>query len=174
MDNAEQPMDLAKKVMELAGGELRFKHDFNTPEELLAVGAYNNAELERIEAIGTEVPDRIWDLISLLMAEALQPVIMNSEDPKGALRQFLLDKFFQPKYGWEKHRQLARDAFAASGFTSEQLGLLYQWIDSLPYLMIAEIVESVIHLCVIPNTESNKFTGILVEMFKEARNVDHS
>ena len=57
MDNAEQPMDLAKRVMELAGGELRFKHDFNTPGELLAVGAHNNAELERIEAIGSEVPD---------------------------------------------------------------------------------------------------------------------
>ena len=171
-NNLEQPQDLVKKAMELAGGEMRFKHQFNTPEELLAVGAHNNAELERIEAIGVEVPGRIWDLLCLLMAEALQPVIMNSQDPKAALRQFLLNKFSQPKYGWERIRQLEREAIATGGFTAKQLESIDLTVDALPQMMINEIVEAVIPLMVIPKTESGKFTGILVEMFKEAKNAD--
>ena len=171
-NNLEQPQDLVKKAMELAGGEMRFKHQFNTPEELLAVGAHNNTELERIKAIGAEVPGRIWDLLCLLMAEAFQPVIMNSQDPKAALRQFLLNKFSQPKYGWERIRQLEREAIATGGFTDKQLESIYPLIDALPKMMIDEVVEAVIPYCLIPKTDVDKLTGILVEMLKEAKNVD--
>ncbi len=94
-----------------------------------------------------------------------QPVIMNSQDPKTALRQFLLDKFSQPKYGWEKIRQLMREAIATGGFTGKQLESIYLLVDALPQMMIDEIVEAVIPLMVIPKTESGKLTGILVEMF---------
>jgi hypothetical protein len=174
MDNAEQPIDLVKKIMELAGGGLRFKHKFNTPEELLAAGAHNNAELERIEAIGVEVPGRIRDLLCLLMTEAYQPIIMNSQDPKTALRQFLLAKYSQPEYGWEKTRQLMKEGIATGDFTAKQLESIYLLVDALPQTMTDEIVEAVIPLMLIPKTESDKLTGILVEMFKEAKNADHS
>lgn len=174
MDNAEQPLDLAKKAMELAGGELRSKHQANTPEELLAGGAYNNAELERIEKIGAEIPGRIWDLFCLIMADVLPAEIMNKKDPKAALKQFFLDEFLLPKNNWEKIRQLEREALATGGFTSKQLQSLYQWVDSLPRLMADEIAEAVLPLMMIPKTESGKFTGILVEMYREARNVDRS
>ena len=172
MENGEQPLDLVKKVMELAGGELRFKHKFNTPEELLAVGAHNNAELERIAAIGVEVPSRIRDLLCLLMAEAYQPIIMSSQDPKTALRQFLLDKYSQPEYGWEKIRQLMREGIATGDFTAKQLESIYLLVDDLPRIMVDDIVEAVIPLILIPKTESDKLTGILVEMIREGKNVD--
>jgi hypothetical protein len=172
MENAEHLRELAKKVMELAGGELRFKHQFNTPAELLAVGENNNAELARIEAIGADVPGRIWDLLCLIIAEVLPPDIVKNENPELALRQFLQNKFFLPKYGWEKHRQLAREAMSTGGFTEKQLAALYLLIDALPQMMIDEIVEAVGPLLIIPKTESVKFTGILVEMFKEAGNAD--
>jgi hypothetical protein len=172
MENVEHLRDLAKKVMELAGGELRFKTQFNTPAELLAVGENNDAELARIEAIGADVPGRIWDLLCLIIAEALPPDILKNENPELALRQFLQDKFFLPKYGWEKHRQLAREAMSAGGFTEKQLAALYLLIDALPQMMIDEIVEAVGPLMLIPKTESVKLTGILVEMFKDVGNVD--
>ena len=102
MDSSEQPKDLAKRATDLAGGELGFKHQFNTPGELLAVGAHNSAELARIEAIGAEVPGRIWNLACLIMAEVWQPVIVNSQDPKAALRQFLSDKILSAQVGEEQ------------------------------------------------------------------------
>ena len=172
MDKAEQPSDLAKKIMELAGGGLRFKQQFSTPEELLAVGAHNNAEFERIAAIGVELPGRIRDLLCLLMAEAYQPIIMSSQNPKTALRQFLLDKYSQPEYGWEKIRQLMREGIATGDFTAEQLESIYLLVDKLPQMMADDIVEAVIPLMLIPKTESDKLTGILVEMIREGKNVD--
>jgi hypothetical protein len=172
MENAEQLRELVKKIMELAGGELRFKYQFNTPTELLAVGANNNAELARIEAIGADVPGRIWDLSCLLIAEVLPPDIIKNENPALALRQFLLDKVFLPKYGWEKKRQLAREAFSTGGFTEKQLAALYLLIDALPQMLIDEIVGTVLPLMAIPRPEFDRLTGILVEMFREARNAD--
>jgi hypothetical protein len=174
MDNTEQPLDLVKKAMELAGGEMHFKSEFNNTTELLTGGAHNAVEFERIKALGVEVPGRIWDLLCLLMVEAFQPVIMNSEDPKTALRQFFLDKFSQPEYGWGKTRQLIREAIASAGLTDKQLESIYPLVDALPQMMINEIVEAVIPLMIIPKTESDKLTGILLEMFKEKRNVNHS
>jgi len=172
MDKAEQPIDLAKKIMELAGGEFRFKQQFSTPEELLAVGAHNNAEFERIAAIGVELPGRIRDLLCLLMVEAYQPIIMSSQDPKAALRQFLLDKYSQPEYGWEKIRRLMREGIATGDFTAKQLESIYLLVDELPRIMVDDIVEAVIPLMLIPKTESDKLTGILVEMIREGKNVD--
>src|SRR5271157_4097256 len=172
MDKAEQPSDLAKKIMELAGGGLRFKQQFSTPEELLAVGAHNNAEFERIAAIGVELPGRIRDLLCLLIAEAYQPIIMSSQNPKIALRQFLLDKYSQPEYGWGKIRQLMREGIATGDFTAEQLESIYLLVDKLPQMMADDIVEAVIPLILIPKTESDKLTGILVEMIREGKNVD--
>ena len=172
MENGEQPLDLAKKIIELAGGGLSFKQQFSTPEELLAVGAHNNAEFERIAAIGVELPGRIRDLLCLLMAEAYQPIIMSSQAPKPALKQFLLDKLLQPKNGWEKIRQLMREGIATGDFSAKQLESIYLLVDELPRIMVDDIVEAVIPLMLIPKTESAKLTGILVEMIREGKNVD--
>ena len=67
-----------------------------------------------------------------------------------------------------------REAFATAGFTNKQLESIYLLIDAFPKMMIDEIVEAVIPSMVIPKTESGKLTGILVEMFRETKNVDHS
>jgi len=42
MDTVEHPEEPAERITELAGGELWFKDEFNTPEELLATGAHNS------------------------------------------------------------------------------------------------------------------------------------
>ena len=97
MDNAEQPLDLAKKALALAGGEIRYKHEFHSTSELLAMTRYNEDERARIAAIGPDVLDRIDDLMCLLLAEVFRPVILNSPNPKATLRKFLMDGFFEPK-----------------------------------------------------------------------------
>ncbi len=173
MENAEQVQVLSNKIMELAGnGELRFKHEFNTPEELLATGAHNTAEFERIEAMGTELPYRVWDLVCLLMAEAWRSVITKSDDPEASLRQFLLNEFSQTKYAWGKTKRLAKEAFIREGFTGERLELSGLFMDAIFRRMIDKIVESVAPIYLIPKGEDSKFTGILVEMFKEIRGND--
>jgi hypothetical protein len=164
-----------KRIIELAGnGAIRIRHEFNTPEEFLAMGAYNTAELERIEAVNPVMLPRLWNLTCLFLVEALPPFIRMSEDPKTALRQFLQDTILKPNTGWEKIRQTARVALADKGFTPEQLELMYMFFDAWPYVMIDEIVESVIPLYLIPKTESDKLTGILIEMLREVRNADRN
>jgi len=172
MDNAEQPLDLAKKALALAGGEIRYKHEFHSPSELLAMTRYNAAERARIAAIGPEVLDRIDDLMCLLLAEIFRPVILNSLNPKATLRKFLTDGFFEPKNGWAEARPLIRGIYDDGGFTAEEYKAIDEHIDSMPYTMIDNLVEAIIPYCLIPKTDVDKLTGILVEMLKEAKNVD--
>jgi hypothetical protein len=172
MDNSEQPLDLAKKALALAGGEIRYKHEFHSTSELIAMTHYNAAERARIAAIGPDVLDRIDDLICLLLAEALRPVILNSPNPKATLRKFLLARFFEPRFGWAEARPLVKGMYDGGGFNAEEYKTIDDYIDSMPYAIFDNLVDAVIPYCLIPKADADKLTGILVEMLKEAKNVD--
>jgi hypothetical protein len=162
-------MDMKKKLAELLDGtDFWVDADCDSAERLMKLGEHN---MEEYDGMGKERQQRTHDLICLVLAEVLQPQARDKygDISDSSVRKVLVDEFTEPesKLGWEKWKQLAKQAMTNQGFSHYQLGQIYQIFDLMPHIIIEFIVEGVSRFRLVPRADAAKIAIVLREMFAE-------
>jgi hypothetical protein len=175
----EVTMDAGTKLLDLLGG-INFK-----VIDIRASGAefretvrYNEKQYAKIEAMGDQYEERIIDLMCLILAEKLQPIMVSrfGDTSDYALSQLFREQFDTPrmKSEWEYCKGLALEAIRGEGLDSAQMEIVGKIIDNLPETLIDLLVWIVGRLKVIPVQEAGSLSKILVHMIEEGSNANET
>jgi len=156
-------------------GDIHFRyenHDFDSPENLMAIGEHNLREYGKIEAMGEEHKERIENLFANILASALQEEAIarygNTED--SSIRQVLYGWFNRPEDREfdDKLRQTAKLALLGFNLTEEQCtAVLVDFYDKLPDMLIEFIEEITAPIYMLPRNEAQPIAMALADMMKE-------
>ncbi len=171
---------IGKRLQDLMGS-VHFRSDFDealySPEHLMAIGEHNLREYEKIEAMDEERQERIWNLISTILAGGLQKEVIDKygNDDTIAVRKFLEDLFKQPenKVYWDRLIQCINQALAVINLTEEQRQTVSKLLDLLPAAIIEGLVELTRPMHLIPYAEVQQIASVLADMLKENHHVDY-
>jgi hypothetical protein len=144
-----------------------------TGAELLQNGQYYLEMVEKVEARGDT--ERVWNLISLILAEALQPAarLAYGNGGSAAINQLLETKW--KKGGEEYFRDLLRlfrDALSPIGLEPEQEEKLIASFAEFPHLIKEQLAAQAARIKLVPVENLGEVAGILAEMYREG-NHDH-
>lgn len=165
-------MDAVERLMELVG-DIEFKSiDGNcSVDELRENVRHNLDQYAKIEAKGEQFEERVQDQISLVLAEKLNPMVIDKvgDSSESSLHHVVTEFFQTPESiaAWEKTRSTIRESLKADGLDESQIEALSGMLDSVPGLVIDHIVELAGRLKVIPMEEVSNITRILASMMKE-------
>jgi hypothetical protein len=172
-------MEKEKKLLDLLDG-INFKVINNkaSPAEFKEKAMHNQVQYARIEARGDQYQERILDLICLVLADKLQPVMINRF---GNTADYFLSRVFHEQFDtpeiqseWRECRQLALKAISDEGLDANQMEIISKVIDNLPETIISCLVWFVGRLKVIPMQEVASISEILLRMVKEERHANNT
>jgi hypothetical protein len=162
----------------LEGTNFRFIDGSSSVQEFKEITQYNQKQYDRIEAKGDRYRERILDLMTLILSETLQPVVISrfGDASNHSLRSILNDCFYtyEMKSEWEACKRTALAALGEDGLNERQLEIVSQTIDYLPETMINLLVWIVGRLKVVPMQEATNISRVLAKMMKEAGYDDSS
>ncbi|MGD9118742.1 MAG: hypothetical protein PVJ08_08455 [Dehalococcoidia bacterium] len=172
-------MDSKQKLLELLGGTNFKLTDSNmSVKEFKDMVRYNQKQYAILEAMGDRYRERIWDLMCLVLAEKLQPIMIsrfgNTSDR--SLYSILKETFNTPgiKSEWEMCKQTALDALGYDGLDAKQLQVINCIIDELPETIIDLLIKIVARIRVIPMQEYAGISQILIQMMREGDYADNT
>jgi len=166
---------LGEKLLALMG-DVHFRSDYDealdSPEELLEIMEHNSRESKKIEAIDDERKERICNLMSTMLATALQKEAIQKYGSADidTVRKILEDPFQQPdnQAAWCKLWHTEEQRLLRSGLTEEQCQAVMTYIvDKLPEAIMECLDEVYRHSRFIPRTEAQSITTVLAEMMQE-------
>jgi hypothetical protein len=165
-------MDTEKKLLALLGGtNFKFIDDRTSVEEFKEIVQYNQKQCTMLEAMGDRYQERILDLMCLVLAERLQPIMINrfGDASDRSLYRVLKESFDTPrmKSEWETCKQTALIALGYDGLNVNQLQIISRIIDELPITIISLLIEIVGRLKVIPMQDFGNISQTLLQMMKE-------
>ena len=166
-------MDTKQKLLDFLGDtNFKFVNNGSSVEEFKDIVQYNQNQYDRIEAKGDHYRERILDLMTLILSETLQPVVLSrfGDTSNHSLRSILNDCFYtgEMKSEWEACKRTALAALGEDGLDERQLEIVSQTIDYLPETMINLLVWIVGRLKVVPMQEATNISRVLMKMMKEA------
>lgn len=171
---------LSNKLQALMG-DVHFKSNFDqaldSPEQLLEIGEHNLREYEKIEAMDEELKERIQNLISNILAGALQKKAIEKygNTGGGSIRKVLYDQHKQPEAQayWNRLRQTTERGLRGFGLTEEQRDAVMKGMfDKLPQAIMEAIEEFISPFCFLPCSEAQSIATALTDMMKEVENAD--
>lgn len=169
-------MDVLEKRLQALMGDVHFWSDFDkaldTQEQLLEIGEHNIREYEKFEALDEERKERIWSLMSTILASGLQKEVVDKygTDDAIAVRKFFEDLFRQPdnQAYWDQLRQTAEQGLLGSGLPEEQCRVVMKnLIDRLPELIRECLEELYFPSRFLPRSEAQPVATVLADMMKE-------
>lgn len=172
-------MDTQAKLLDLFGG-VKFKviDSGASVEEFKEITQYNQGQYARIEAMGEQYEERILDLICLVIAEKLYPLVISrfGDTSEYSLHRILNECFYTPemKSEWGACKQTALTALSGDGLDAKQIEIISNVIDNLPETIIDLLVWIAGRLKVIPMQEVTSVSKILVQMMKEGSYADNT
>jgi hypothetical protein len=161
--------DSMKKLLELCAiTDVPRYREPGTGAELLHNGRYYVELVEKVEARGES--ERINDLISLILAEALQPAarLAYGNGGSAAINQLLEAKWNNggEEY-WRGLLRLFRDALSPIGLEPEQEEKLIASFDEFPRLFSELLAAEAARIRLVPVENLGEVAGILAEMYRE-------
>jgi hypothetical protein len=170
---------LGSRLQALTGG-IDFEVDdsaVDSPEQLVAMGAYNGQQLRKIELLNEERQQRIRDLIPSILAVVLQEEAMRDfgNTDGSSIRQVLVGWCRRPEYQefLEKLRQTTKLALQNYSLTQEQHDAVMEDIfDKLPQSMMEIVEELVAPVRLFPQVEVRSIGMTLADMMREANNAN--
>jgi hypothetical protein len=166
--------DSGKKFLELCGitGMPPYREP-RTGAELLQNGRYYVELFEKVEARGDS--ERVRDLISLILAEALQPAarLAYGNGGSAAISQLLETKWNNggEEY-WQGMLRLLRDAFSPIALEPEQEEKLIACFAEVPHQLRDRLAAEAARIRLVPVENLNEAAGILTEMIREESHAD--
>lgn len=162
--------------LETLMSNVKFRSDYNqaldSPEQLLAIGEHNRRELEKLKAMGEEHKERIWDLMSAILASGLQEEALEKygNTDSSSIRLVLSKGFnsLEVNAFWNKLRHTTERSLLGIGLTDEQCQAVMKNIyDRLPEAMIECLEELYSRSCYLPRSEAQPIATALADMMKE-------
>jgi len=156
--------------------DVHFRSDFDkapdSPEHLMVIGAHNIREYEKIETMGAEPFERIWSLISNILASVLQEEAIEKygNTDGGSIRQVLHNWFEQPedREYWERLRPAFKRGLLGFNLTNEQGDAVMNGIyDKFLQLIIEMIEELIVPMHLLPRAEAQPIAITLSDIMKE-------
>jgi hypothetical protein len=172
-------MDKLQRFLDLLG-DINFKviDNRSSAAEFSEKALYNQAQYAKIEARGDHFEERLIDLMSLILADRLQPVIINrfGDTSDYSLYQFFREQVASPKMQveWGKFKRLALEAISDEGLDAEQIEIVSRIFDGLPELLIDSLACLVGRLKVVPIQENTDVSRLLARMMEEGNNADNT
>jgi hypothetical protein len=172
-------MDKKRRLFDLLG-DINFKIIDNraSAAEFREKALYNQSQYAKIEARGDHYEERIIDLMSLILADKLQPVIINrfGNTSDYSLYLFFREQFTAPKMQveWGKFKHLALEAISDEGLDDEQMEIVSRIIDGLPELLIDFLACLTGRLKVVPMQENTDVSMLLARMMMERNDADNT
>lgn len=166
-------MDAKKKFLEVLGSvDFRYGAPVDSPEQLMKYGEH---VLAQYEALGEERQQRGEDLISVILADVLQPRTIARYHDAGydSIRQVLVEEFarLEADTKWRKYIELAKQGIANLGLNDFQVELLNKYFDLMPDIFVEFIAELASRFDLFPRENAATFAMVLRDMLKEE--VDH-
>ena len=168
-------MELGKKLIALMG-DVQYEYDFDPaldpPERLIEIGEHNIREYEKFEAMDEEHKERICNLMSIILATALQKEATEKYGKAcpDTIRKVLEDLWKQPdnQAFWGRLRHTEEQCVLSLGLTKEQCQEVMRDIfDRQP----EAIKEYIVALCsssrFLPRSEAQPIATALADMMKE-------
>lgn len=161
-------------------GDLDFSWDdraLDSPEVALEIGERYNREFERLEAMGAEKEERIFNLMFSFLALMLQTLAIREYGNDGveAIREVVEGIYNKPNVKAEMNRlrNTLEQALLASTLTKDQVDLVMAgMIDEIPRFLIDGITEHYTPYRLLPLTEAQSIAAILSDMMKEGDDAD--
>ncbi len=161
-------------------GDLDFTWDeraLDSPEIALKIGERYNREFERLEAMGEEKEERIFNLMFSFFALMLQTLAIRQYGNDGitAIRKVVAEIFDKPNVKAEisRQRNTIEKALLASTLTKDQVDLvMVGMIDEIPSSLVDGLSELYAPYRLLPLTEAQSITTTLSDMMKEAEYAD--
>jgi hypothetical protein len=136
-------------------------------------GRYYVELFEKVDAHGDS--ERVRDLISLILAEALQPAarLAYGNGGSAAISQLLDTKWkdSDEEY-WQGLLHLLRDAFSPIGLEPEQEEKLLACFADFPRLFRELLAAEAARIRLVPVENLGEVAGILAEMYREGNHAD--
>lgn len=171
-------MDTKQKLLGLLGGtNFRLIDGSSSVQEFKEIVQYNEKQYARIEAKGDQYQERILDLMSLILSEKLQPVMIGrfGNTSGYSLHRILNESFYAHglESEWESCKRTALKALGEDGLDERQLEIISKAIDTIPEVMISLLVWIIGRLKVMPMQEVGNISRILSNMMKEGEYGDN-
>ena len=160
--------DSGKKLLELCGiSDMTPYREPRTGAELLQNGRHYVELFEKVEARGDS--ERVRDLISLILAEALQPAARSAYGNGGsaAISRLLETKWKDSDEVWRGLLQLLRDTFSPIGLEPDQEEKLLACFADFPRLFRELLAVEAARIRLVPVENLGEVAGILAEMYRE-------
>ena len=166
--------------LETLMGNVNFRPEYDrvhdSPEQLLAVGKLNLREYEKIEGMDEERQERIWNLISTILATVLQEEAIDKygNTDGSSIRLVLYGWFNQAKNReyCDRLMQTAKLALLNFGLTEEHLQYVIKCLDKLPEVIIDVLAKETGHLRLLPRSNAHSIAIALADIVKEAGSFD--
>lgn len=171
-------MDTEQRLLELFDG-INFKiiNGDESVEQYGKIARHNMEQYDLIETRGEIYKEQLLDMISLFLAEKLQPIAVDKYGDTGetSVRRIFDETSSNPEAitEWEKTKQLALSAVSDYGFSESEIDLLSEFLDLIPGMILDLIIELTGRLKVVPMTELSGITRTLTLMMQEEEYADH-
>lgn len=165
-------MDSKQRLLDLLGrGNFRFVDGSMSIEEFKDMIWHNRGQFANIEAVGDRYQEQILDLICIILAERLQPIMISrfGDASDSSLYCILRESLDTPEMRseWETCKQTALAALGYAGLDTNQLEVISCIIDELPETIISLLIRIVGRLKVIPMQDFADISQTLLQMMKE-------
>ena len=165
-------MDTKKKFLEVLDGvDFRYRAAVDSPEQLMKFGQH---VLAQYESLGEERQQRAYDLMCVILADALQPRALAKYNDAGfdSIRRLLVEEFSRlgADSKWRKYIELAKRGIAKVGLTDFQLEQLNKQFDLMPDILVEFLARMASRFDLLPRKNTAILTLILRDMFQEEAN----
>ncbi len=167
-------MDTKKKFLEIIEGvDFRYGIAVDSPDQLIKLGEHR---LAQYEALGEKRQQRAYDLVGIILAEALQPraLARYGDASFNSVRRVLAEEFAQlgDDTKGEKYIELAKQAIANLGLTDFQAEQLNKLFDLMPTILVEFIADLASRFDLLPRENAATLALVLRDMFQEE--ADHA
>lgn len=171
-------MDYRKRFLELCMIDrlVEYKEPASA-SELISMGKHYLDLWRKIESAGTQQGTRVWDLISMMLAQYLQPIAQQKHgNGSEAAIKSLLEESWQDKdhAKWEKQKLVAKQALSSLGLNQEQETAIGEVIERYPQIMTSFVAALVGRLQMVAVENTAEITSVLLAMYEEASNANQN
>lgn len=165
-------MDTKKKFLEVLDGvDFRYGAAVDSPEQLVKLGQHVRAQYE---ALGEERQQRAYDLMSMILADVLQPraLARYGDASFKSIHRLLVEEFARLGADtiWGKYQRLAKQGIANLGLNDFQAEQLNKLIDLMPDIVVEFIARLASRFGFLRRESAAILSLVLRDMFQEEAN----